>query len=47
MITAVDNRGVKMMKALETKRLSKQEIIQALATKLERNTTLITDEHHS
>jgi hypothetical protein len=46
-ITAVDNRGVKMMKAVETKRLSKRQISQVLATKLERNSTLITDEHQS
>lgn len=46
-ITAVDNSGVKMMKAVETKRLTKQQISQALAAKLERNSTLITDEHPS
>ena len=46
-ITAIDNRGIKMMTAVETKRLTKQQISQALATKLERNSTLITDEHHS
>ncbi len=46
-ITAIDNHGVKMMQAVETKRLTRQQISQALASKLERNSTLITDEHHS
>lgn len=46
-VTAVDNKNIKLMKAVETKRLTKQQISQVLATRLERNTTLITDEHRS
>jgi transposase-like protein len=46
-ITAVSRNGEKILKAVETKRLSKQDIEKALDGKLEDNTTLITDKHKS
>lgn len=46
-ITAVSRNGEKILKAVETKRLSKQDIEKALDGKLADNVTLITDKHHS
>lgn len=46
-VTAVERNGEKYLKAVATKRLTKQEIEKALAGKLAANTTLITDKHPS
>jgi transposase-like protein len=46
-VTAVQRNGDKYLKAVASKRLSKQEIKKALDGKLADNTTLITDKHPS
>ncbi len=46
-VTAVERNGNKYLKAIESKRLSKEEITKALGGKLADNTTLITDKHPS
>ncbi len=46
-VTAVERGGVKYLKAVESKRLSKDEITKALDGKLDENATLITDKHKS
>jgi len=46
-VTAVERKGTKYLKAVESKRLSKEEITKALGGKLSDNTTLITDKHPS
>jgi len=46
-VTAVEPNGAKYLKAVESKRLSKEEITKALDGKLADNTTLITDKHPS
>tara|TARA_B100000508_G_scaffold140933_1_gene144360 strand:- start:1066 stop:1779 length:714 start_codon:yes stop_codon:yes gene_type:complete len=46
-VTAVERKGNKYLRAVETKRLSKEDITKALAGKLDDNSTLITDKHPS
>jgi len=46
-VTAVQRNGDKYLKAVASKRLSKEEIAKALDGKLAPNTTLITDKHPS
>jgi transposase-like protein len=46
-VTVVQRNGEKYLKAVESKRLTKEEIIKALDGKLANNTTLITDKHPS
>ena len=46
-VTAVERNGGKYLKAIESKRLSKEEITKALDGKLADNTILITDKHPS
>ena len=46
-MTAVERNGNKYLKAVASKRLSKDEITKALDGKLSDNTTLITDKHPS
>ena len=46
-VTAVSRNGDKILKAVESKRLSKKEIAKVLDGKLANNTTLITDKHKS
>lgn len=46
-VTAVERNGNKYLKAVESKRLSKEEITKALDGKLADNTTFITDKHPS
>ena len=46
-VTAVERNGDKYLKAVASKRLSKEEITKALDGKLADNTTLITDKHPS
>lgn len=46
-VTAVQRNGEKYLKAVASKRLSKEQITKALGGKLADNTTLITDKHPS
>lgn len=46
-VTAVERQGSKYLKAVESKRLSKEEIEKALDSKLEKDSVLITDKHRS
>ena len=46
-VTAVERNGGKYLRAIESKRLSKEEITKAFDGKLADNTTLITDKHPS
>lgn len=46
-VTAVERNGEKYLKAVESKRLSSEEITKALDGKLADQATLITDKHHS
>jgi transposase-like protein len=46
-VTAVERKGNKYLKAVASKRLSKEEITKALGGRLADNTTLITDKHPS
>ena len=46
-VTAVERKGNKYLKAVESKRLSKEEIEKVFAGKLSDNATLITDKHPS
>ncbi len=46
-VTAVERKGEKYLKAVETKRLSKKDIEKVFENKLAKNTTLITDKHSS
>jgi len=46
-VTAVERGGAKYLKAVESKRLSKDEITKALDGMLADNSILITDKHHS
>ena len=46
-VAAVERKGNKYLKAVESKRLSKEEITKALEGKLSQNATLITDKHPS
>jgi transposase-like protein len=46
-VTAVERNGNKYLKAVESKRLSKEEITKALDGKIDENATLITDKHPS
>ena len=46
-VTAVERNGNKYLKAVESKRLSEEEITKALDGKLSENATLITDKHPS
>ena len=46
-VTAVERKGEKYLKAVASKRLSNEEIAKALNGKLADNTTLITDKHPS
>ncbi len=46
-VTAVERNGERYLKAVESKRLSKDEIAKVLDGKLEDGTTLITDKHPS
>ncbi len=46
-VTAVQRNGEKYLKAVETKRLSKEDIAKVFDGKLAGNTTLITDKHPS
>jgi len=46
-VTAISRNGEKVLKAVESKRLSKKEISQALDGILANNVTLITDKHPS
>jgi transposase-like protein len=46
-VTVVQRNGEKYLKAVESKRLTKEEIVKALDGKLANNTTLITDKHPS
>lgn len=46
-VTAIERNGGKYLKAIESKRLTKEEITIALDGKLADNTTLITDKHPS
>jgi transposase-like protein len=46
-VTAVERKGAKYLKAVETKRLSKEDIAKVLDGKLAGNVTLITDKHPS
>jgi transposase-like protein len=46
-VTAVERGGEKYLKAVESKRLSKDEITKALDGKLDEKATLITDKHRS
>ena len=46
-VTAVSRNGDKILKAVESKRLSKEEIAKVLDGKLAENSTLITDKHPS
>jgi len=46
-VTAVQRNGEKYLKAVESKRLSKDEITKVMDGKLADNTTLITDKHPS
>jgi len=46
-VTAVERKGKKYLKAIASKRLSEKEIAMALDGKLAENTTLITDKHPS
>jgi len=46
-VTAVERNGNKYLKAVESKRLSKEEITSVFEGKLSKNVTLITDKHPS
>ncbi len=46
-VTAVERKGNKYLKAVESKRLSKEEIAKVLEGKLSDGATLITDKHRS
>ena len=46
-VTAVERKGEKYLKAVASKRLSRKEIAKVLDGKLADNTTLITDKHPS
>lgn len=46
-VTAVERNGDKTLRAVETKRLSKENIESVLSQKLSPESTLITDKHHS
>jgi transposase-like protein len=46
-VTLVERNGEKYLKAVESKRLSAEQISKAINGKLEKNTTLITDKHPS
>jgi len=46
-VTAVERNGRKYLKAVESKRLSEEEIDKALEGKIAKDTTLITDKHPS
>ena len=46
-VTAVERKGDKYLKAVESKRLSKEDIAKALDGKLSDGATLITDKHRS
>ena len=46
-VTAVERNGNKYLKAVESKRLSKEEIAKVFEGKLSKNATLITDKHPS
>jgi len=46
-VTAVERNGSKYLKAVESKRLSKEEITKALGGKLSKDAILITDKHPS
>jgi transposase-like protein len=46
-VTAVERKGEKYLKAVASKRLTKEEITKALDGKLAKNATLITDKHPS
>ncbi len=46
-VTAVERNGKKYLKAIESKRLSKEEITKALGGKLSKDAILITDKHPS
>jgi len=46
-VTAVERKGNKYLKAVESKRLSEEEITKVLEGKLSENATLITDKHPS
>jgi transposase-like protein len=46
-VTAVERNGEKYLKVVETKRLTKKNIEDVFDGKLEENTILITDKHHS
>jgi transposase-like protein len=46
-VTAVERNGNKYLKAVESKRLSKEEIEKVFEGKLSKNATLITDKHPS
>lgn len=46
-VTAVERNGKKYLKAVESKRLSKEEITKALGGKLAKDAILITDKHPS
>jgi len=46
-VTAVERNGNKYLKAVESKRLSKEEIEKVFDGKLSENATLITDKHPS
>ncbi len=46
-VTAVERKGEKYLKAVASKRLSKEEISKALDGKLAYGATLITDKHPS
>ena len=46
-VTAVQRNGSKYLKAVASKRLSKEQITEAFAGKIADNTTLITDKHPS
>jgi transposase-like protein len=46
-VTAVERNGNKYLKAVESKRLSKEEITQVLGGKLSEDSILITDKHPS
>ncbi len=46
-VTAVERKGSKYLKAVESKRMSKADIMKALSGKLSDGATLITDKHRS
>ena len=46
-VTTVERKGEKYLKAVATKRLSKKDIAKVLNGRLADNTTLITDKHPS